>query len=288
MSIGSFYDAQGVVVGQAVGFIAAQDVALPNDTTAVFDELTWCPYGITVGAASAGTFTLTASGGPLGNTGVTTAPIAFGAAATVVAGALTAVLPVGYTAVGSGAAPTWQIAIVGPGANDILISGTGTSLTGGAFAVVPPPWISAGATSAGWTAAYNPTVQDTNIEEQPTPVQQQVTSATLQFTADLSEDTVRSLQLGLSATSNIQAPDTTHYGKNTMSLQPTLPKVAAALEAANKFGFPRRWYIPEATCAAQMQQAYRRANGQRLIPVTITSVCALSAIKVIEITAAHT
>lgn len=285
--IGSFYDASAVVVGQAVGFVATADAPLPSDTTAVWDELTWCGYGIGVGAASAGNITITVSGGPLAAP-VTSANIAWNASATVLAGAVTAALPAGYTAVATGTAPTWQVAIVGPGANEMNISATAVALTGGTVLVVPPAWASGGATSEGWTAAYNPTVQDTNIEEQPTPVQQQVTSATLQFTATLSEDTVKSLQLGLSATSNVQAPDTTHYGKTTLSLQPTLPKLAAALEAKNRYGFPRRWYIPEATCAAQMSQAYRRANGQRYVPVTITSVCALSAIQVIEITASHT
>lgn len=286
--IGTLYNARGVVVGQAAGFIAAADTPLPKDSTTVFDETLWLGHGIDVGAATAGTFTLTLTGGPFGATPVDTAAITFDATSVALAAAVQAVLPAGYTAAATGAAPTWSLSISGPGGADIAVTGDPTGLTGGALTVTDSPWKAAGATEQGWAVNYTPSTQDINIEEQPTPVQQQVTSAKFEFTANLAEDTVQSLQWALSATASVQAADATHHGKTTLTMQPTLPTLAVALETKNMFGFPRRYYVPRMTCAATVGQTFRRANSSRLVPVTFGSICNLDEIQVVEITSAPT
>lgn len=286
--IGSLYSAKGVVIGQAAGFIAPPDTPLPADTITVFDEATWIGTKLTVGAASAGTVIFTFTGGPFGANSYASPGQAYNALASAIQTAVNAILPLGYTCVVSGTAPTWTIALVGPGAAEVITSITvGTTLTGGALVVTPSAWTPAGATDQGWTVNYNPTVNPINVEEQQTAVGQQVTAADLSFVASLAEDTVQSLGWALSATSTVQAPDSTHYGKTTLALQPTLPQVAVALETQNKYGMPRRWYVPRMTAAAAMAQAYRRAAGNRLVPVTFTSIADQSAIEMVEITSNH-
>lgn len=286
-NIGSLYNSRNVVVGQAAGFFAPPNTLLPADSITVFDSAVWGATIIGVGAATAGTYLVTLTGGPLAAP-VTTAAITWNAVASAVASAIQAVLPPGYVAVVTGTAPTWTIDITGVAADQIVVSAAvGTALTGGALVVTPPAWSACGATEQGWAVNYTPTVQDINIEEQPTPVGQQVTTSKLEFVANLAEDTVASLQLALSAAATIQAPDATHFGKTTLTLQPTLPQLAVALETQNAKGLPRRYYIPVATCATNVGQTFRRAAASRMVPVTFTSVCDLSAIQIVEITANH-
>ncbi len=71
------------------------------------------------------------------------------------------------------------------------------------------PWLQAGATEQGWQVNWNPSTQDINIDEQPTPVDQEMTTAVLQFVANLSEDTVQSWQYALNATKTVIAPTMT-------------------------------------------------------------------------------
>ena len=74
-------------------------------------------------------------------------------------------------------------AIVGTAVPSDQNLGVGSSWTGLGWAYV-------GATEAGVTVTFNPTTQDLNIEEQPTPVGVAVNTATLQVTTTLSEETL--------------------------------------------------------------------------------------------------
>jgi hypothetical protein len=291
VAIGSLYNTKGVLVGQAAGFIAPPDTPLPGDSISLFDETVWLATTIQLGSPSAGTWTLTLSGGPFAAP-VTISAIPFGVTASALQTSIQAVLPVGYTAIvsGTGAVATpFSVTITGADAKDILITGNGATLTGGTFLVTPSPWVAAGATDQGWQNNYNPTTQNIDIEEQQTPVDQQVTTAVFTFVANLAEDTIQSLQWALSATKSVQAPGPTNvFGKTTLSLQSTLPRYAVALETQNNYGMPRRYYVPRMTCAVNSGQTFRRAAAKRMVPVTFTSIVALSQIQVVEITANHT
>ncbi|MGZ6321666.1 MAG: hypothetical protein ACXWQR_20480 [Ktedonobacterales bacterium] len=87
-------------------------------------------FTVGVGAATAGTFTLTYKG-------QTTTGIAFNATNTVVQNALTALTTIGAgNVVVTGTAPTWTVTMSGTLANDATVmTGSGTGLTGGAFAI---------------------------------------------------------------------------------------------------------------------------------------------------------
>lgn len=92
-------------------------------------------WTVGVGAASAGTFTLTYKG-------QTTAGIAYNATSAAVQSALRALSTIGATGCTvSGAAPTWVVTFTGALANDTadLLTGSGAGLTGGAFVATAAP-----------------------------------------------------------------------------------------------------------------------------------------------------
>jgi hypothetical protein len=156
-------------------------------------------------------------------------------------------------------------------------------------AIYVAPWVAAGATEQGWQLNWNPTTNDVNIDEQPTPVDQQLETATLQFVANLAEDTVQSWMWALNATKTVTAPATGVFGKTTLTPQGTLQKYAVTLETQNQLEMPRRFYVPRMTAAANVGATFRRGGGgARLIPVTFTSICQLNEIVVTDITAAAT
>lgn len=150
------------------------------------------------------------------------------------------------------------------------------------------PWVSCGGTEQGWQVNWNPQTQDISIDEQPTPVDQQMTTASLQFVANLSEDTVASWQYALNATKTVVAATVTVFGKTVLTPQPTLVRYKVVLESQTVNAMPRRYIVPIMTCAANVGAQFRRAAGQRLIPVTFTSICQLEDIQMVEITSSHT
>lgn len=151
----------------------------------------------------------------------------------------------------------------------------------------PDPWVPFGGTEAGWTVNYNPQTQDINIDEQPTPVDQQVQTASLQFVANLAEDTIDNLAMAFNADSTVRAPGAGVAGRTRLTLSGNLKRLKVALEIATPAGKPRRFVVDEATCAANVGYQLGRTT-RRLIPVTFTSVTALENIKIDELTAAAT
>jgi hypothetical protein len=146
------------------------------------------------------------------------------------------------------------------------------------------PWASCGATEQGWQVNWNPQTNDINIDEQPTPVDQQMSTAALQFVANLAEDTVASWGFALNADKTVTAPSTGVFGKTTLTPNGSLKRYKVVLETQNQQDMPRRFIVPKMTCAANVGATFRRAAGARLIPVTFTSICKLSDIQVVEIT----
>lgn len=146
------------------------------------------------------------------------------------------------------------------------------------------PWAAAGATEQGWQVNWNPSTQDINIDEQPTPVDQQMTTAVLQFVANLAEDSVQSWQWALNADLTTIASGTGVAPKKKLIPNRTLKRYKVGLETQSATSYPVRYLVDQMTAAANVGAQFRRAAGQRLIPVTFTSICDLSGIKRIEIT----
>lgn len=149
------------------------------------------------------------------------------------------------------------------------------------------PWVSCGATEQGWQVNWNPSTQNYFIDEQQTPVDQGMTEAVLSFVANLSEDTILSWGYALNADKTVIAPTVPLYGKTKLTPGRALKRFKVVLETQSALSYPVRWIVNEMVCAAQVGTSFRRAAGQRLIPVTFTSVCPLSGIQRVEITANH-
>lgn len=280
--IGELYNSDNVLVGAAVGFVSPLGTPDPADSLTVFDPGVWLVTKVSLGGATAGTFSLTLTGGPLA-TPATISSISFNTTIAALKALIDPVLPTNYTSKVAGAPGNYQISIVGPQGAAIAITGTGT-LTGGAFTSTVSPWMSCGATEQGWQVNWNPSTTDIRIDEQPTPVDEQMDSATLQFVANLSEDTLAIWGLALNADKTIQAAGVGIYGKTILTPNANLKKYKVVLETQNQGATPRRFIVPKMTCAANVGAQFRRSGTQRLIPVTFTSVCKFTDIQVVDIT----
>ena len=151
-------------------------------------------------------------------------------------------------------------------------------------------WSYVGATEAGVTQTYAPTVQNISIEEQPTPVGVAVSTATLQFTCNLSEETLSNISLayGNSGSIAVTAAGAGQPGKSVLTLSTTFATLTAALVAQNAYGFATVLYIPVVVSAGQVQTAFRRAAQQRLYPLTLSAICPFSSISFTELTSVAT
>jgi hypothetical protein len=150
------------------------------------------------------------------------------------------------------------------------------------------PWLHAGATEQGWQVNWTPQTQDINIDEQPTPVDRQITTAALEFVANLAEDTLQSWGWALNADKTVVAPATGVFGKSVLTPSGVAKRMKVVLETQNVLDMPRRYIVPEMVCIANVGATFRRAASQRLIPVTFSSVCNLTDIRIDDITAPAT
>jgi hypothetical protein len=161
--------------------------------------------------------------------------------------------------------------------------GVGTAWTGLGWAYV-------GATEAGVTVTFNPTTQNLNIEEQPTPVGVAVNTADLQITANLSEETLSNVNLawGNGGAIAVTPAGAGQPGKSVLTLSTNFQQMAVALVGKNQLGFARVLYIPTVISAGQVQTAYRRAAQQRLYPLTLNAICPFNQITWTDLTAIAT
>lgn len=173
--------------------------------------------------------------------------------------------------------------------------GTGASVPVDANLGVGSAWLSAGwgyvgATEAGVTVTYNPTTQNINIEEQPTPVGVAVNTADLQITANLSEETLSHLNLswGNGGVTAVTAAGAGQPGKSVLTLSTNFQTLSVALVGQNQLGFARVLYIPVVVSAGQVQTAFRRSAQQRLYPLTLSAICPFNAITWTDLTAVAT
>lgn len=150
------------------------------------------------------------------------------------------------------------------------------------------PWIPAGATEQGWQVNWTPQTSDIRIDEQPTPVDEQMDTAVLQFVANLSQDATQQWQWALNADKTVVAAGLTTMGKTVLTPSGTLKKYKVVLETQNEGDMPRRYIVPKMTAAANVGASFKRSGTQRLIPITFSAVCKLSDIQIVDITSDHT
>jgi hypothetical protein len=161
--------------------------------------------------------------------------------------------------------------------------GVGTAWTG-------LGWSYVGATEAGVTVTFNPSTQDINIEEQPTPVGVAVNTADLQVTCSLSEETLANVNMawGNGGTISVTAAGAGQPGKQVLTLSTNFQTMACAVVGKNQLGFARVLSIPTVISAGQVQTAYRRAAQQRLYPLTLSAICPFNTITWSDLTAIAT
>jgi hypothetical protein len=151
-------------------------------------------------------------------------------------------------------------------------------------------WAYVGATEAGVTVTFNPSTQDLNIEEQPTPIATVVSTATLQVTCSLSEETLFNVNLawGNGGSIAVTPAGAGQPGKSVLTLSTNFQSMACALVGRNQLGYARVLSIPQVMSAGQVQTAYRRAAQQRLYPLTLNTICAFNQITWTDLTAIAT
>jgi hypothetical protein len=164
-------------------------------------------------------------------------------------------------------------AAVGTSAPSDANLGVGTAWTGLGWAYV-------GALLDGVTVTFAPTTQNITIEEQPTPVGVAISTATLTFTANMSEETLNNVNLawGNAGSIAVTAAGAGQPGKSVLTLSTSFTEVAAAIIGVNAYGYAGVLQVPQMISAGQVQTAYRRAAQQRVYPLTLNSVCSFSSI----------
>jgi hypothetical protein len=151
------------------------------------------------------------------------------------------------------------------------------------------PWAHMGGTDQGWKLTVSTKTSEITIEEQSTPVDILADGKTLTVAGALAEDTLQhALWAYGGGTLTIVAPGTTQIGKTTLSLQDNLDKWAIGLETINRYGFFRRILIPKAVIAEDVETSFRRAADKRMYPLTASSICPISEIEIVDMTAAAT
>lgn len=151
-------------------------------------------------------------------------------------------------------------------------------------------WSYIGATDAGVTLTWTPSVVDISIEEQPTPVAKVVDKATAEITLNLSEETLSNINLayGNAGTIAVTAAGAGQPGKSVLSLSLSFPELACAVLGKNQLGFARVLSVPGVMSAGTVATSYRRAANQRLYPLTLGAVCPFGSIQWVDLTSPAT
>jgi hypothetical protein len=142
----------------------------------------------------------------------------------------------------------------------------------------PSPWAVIGATREGVTVRFAREATDIRIEEQSTPVDQKTTSAGFTFTAQLSEDSLETMRIAYGGGEiTTTAPTTTDPGYQTLVINDEVGHFAIGLESFGppRTGVPvpwRRVLVGDVTSVAEVETPYRRADQQRVYPVTFSSL----------------
>lgn len=150
-------------------------------------------------------------------------------------------------------------------------------------------WKSAGATHEGFKVVVDVSTTTVTIEEQSTPVDEQVEGKSMGIEAALAEDTMESMQLSWGGgTILTTAAGTGITPKRTMSLTDTIAYYTAALETRNAAGYARRIYIPKVSIVGSGDTNFRRAADKRTYPIRLNSLCKPTDIQIVDVTGVAT
>jgi hypothetical protein len=123
-------------------------------------------------------------------------------------------------------------------------------------------WVPIGGTDSGVTFAFQRKVSDIMIEEQQTPVQELSDSTDVHLEVTLAEDSLQQMLWAMGGgTITANSPGT---GWATLVIQSDLQQYSIAMEAVNKFGFPRQWLLQPCTSVGTAKAAFRRAKDKRM------------------------
>lgn len=150
-------------------------------------------------------------------------------------------------------------------------------------------WAVAGATHEGFKINAEASTTTITIEEQSTPVEEQLEAKSVSIEAALAEDTINSMSMAWGGGTVVSvAAGASQPGKQTMSLDNQVKKVVACLELKNPKGFARRIYIAKASLFGSGETSFRRSAEKRTYPIKLNSLCRPDEIEVVEIIAAAT
>jgi hypothetical protein len=138
-------------------------------------------------------------------------------------------------------------------------------------------WIPIGATDSGVTFSFQRKVSDIMVEEQQTPVQELSDSTDVHIEVTLAEDT---LQQALWAMGG--GTLTPSGGFVTLQVASDLQQYSVAFEAANQFGYFRRYLLQPCTSVGTAKVAYRRAKDKRMWITQFTYLDKLENMQVVE------
>jgi hypothetical protein len=143
-------------------------------------------------------------------------------------------------------------------------------------------WTVLGATNEGFKVNAEASTTTITIEEQSTPVGEQMEAKTLSIEAALAEDTLESISLawGGGTITTVAGPP----AKRTMPLLDGIKYVHIAMETKNPAGFARRYYIPKMSMFGSGETSFRRAAEKRLYPIKMNSLCKPSDIIIVDFT----
>lgn len=150
-------------------------------------------------------------------------------------------------------------------------------------------FISAGATNEGFKINAESSTTTITIEEQPTPVGEEVEGRTLRIEAALAEDTMEVIRMAWGGGPiTVQAASSTLVGTRKMRLS-TVPEYwIGCLETMNLLGMPRRFCIPKLSAIGSGETSFRRAADKRLYPIGFGSLCRPDEVEIIDVVAPKT
>ena len=323
--IGDLYNTNNVVVGQAACLVAPPNTPLPDVSLPVLPAITppatattgGDPFSLTPWTAATlstkagvtgGGFNLSYS--QLGTVYSTATPIPVTTPPLTAAILQTAIV----TMLSTLGATTADVVVTGgplttvnkpytitlsqrlqPGSWTVTSPGTG-GIVGGPLSITSPVWRAIGGTDAGWSFVSNKTTQSIDIEEQSTPVMMTVTTQSLSVQGDMAEDVTPTLAMAYNMTTSHHAATAAFTGPPAIPARPEYRlltptdaplQYAVALIMANRKGYPRWLYIPQATCLANATGAFRRASAKRMYTVDFTSICPINQIAILDFQNPH-
>lgn len=280
MTIGSLYNANNVIVGQAAVLFAPVNtplITLANfDVADPFDFIQW--YSQTLVIAATATFTLK------DDAGHTSSSLTQTSTGANIATALNAFANGATYAVSGSAGGPYVITITAGTYHPISVA----TVSVGTAVITLQPWVPVGATDQGWKYGTNKSVNAINIEEQSTQVATTISSQSVTIEGSLSEDITQTLALAYNGLVATTAPGVSNPGYDVVSLTDTVLTYAVAMVTTNPQGLGRIIYAPQWTQLSNVSTDFRRASAKRMYPVQFATICKPSQIQVVNFTLPHT